>query len=112
MNINYPSEANATTKAFIDKLNKVINTFGASTIQDYCLINNGVQHTIYKLALPNFIVATFECFNDDGSGLFNTEQHYDKVKFIKYDKKMNPGKSLILPFNGNTTIELGMNILG
>ena len=111
MNINYPTDANNATKAFIDKVNNVMNTFSASAIQDYCLINNGVQHTIYKLGLPNFIVGTFECFDDDGSGFFNHEEHYEKVKFVKYDKNMNPGKSLVLPFNGNTTVEIAMNTL-
>ena len=105
----YPDGCNDTTKKFVDKVNEAMIKVGAHGILDeFYLGQNGVYSTIFKIILPNYNITTIECFDNEGTSLYNEKSHRETVKVVKYNKNLKPIKQIKLPFNGYKSLEIAI----
>lgn len=96
----YPDKCNQATKQFVDKVNLAMSTINLGDkspiiLNEYYLGQNGVYHTIFKVAFPNYIIINFECFDDEGTHFYNEKKHYEHVKIVKYSKDFKPIQSVL-----------------
>lgn len=105
--VEYPDGCNQITKNFVDKINEILASRRRSiVIDEYYLRQNNVYHTIYKIAVAVDIVVTIECFNNEGTGYYNTPEHYERLNIQRYCS--GPGGASIaemnFPFEGVSTV--------
>lgn len=104
--VEYPDGCNQITKNFVDKINEILASRRSIVIDEYYLGQNDVYHTIYKIAVAADIVVTIECFNDEGTGYYNTPEHYERLKIVKYGAGLGgaPTAEMNFPFEGVSTV--------
>ena len=110
-NVTYPDGCNESTKQFVDKINEILNEMKGIVLDEFYLGQNGVYSTIYKIVLPNYFIATIECFDDEGTYMFNIKEHYEKVKVVKYNHMLNPINTYTLPFHGIDSVKICIDFL-
>ena len=59
----------------------------------------------------NYFIATIECFDDEGTYMFNIKEHYEKVKVVKYNHMLNPINTYTLPFHGIDSVKICIDFL-
>lgn len=109
--IETPNVTNQPTIDFVNKVNVILSELGGIVLDTYKLYQNGVFHTIYKIAISKHYVITLECFDDEGTFMYNDPQHYETLKVVKYDTHFRPIKSHIVPFKDVNSVKNMINIM-